>query len=167
MSMEHVSVAERLAFGRVVSQDREPLPILHLMPRPGTALVGRLLLASIFLVSGIAKVTDSSGTIAHMTKAGIPAAEALVWFAAFAELAGAVSLITGFLTRLGAIALMVFLVAATLLFHDFWNYSGAERLPQMVNFLKNVGLGGGLALVVAYGPGRYSLDHKLRWPIQA
>lgn len=166
MSVHDVTFAERLAFGRPDEFERDRVHV-HLVPRPSTALIGRLLIAAIFFVSGLAKVTDTSGTIAHMEEAGIPAASLLVWFAAIAELAGAVSIATGFLTRLGAIALVLFLIPATLLFHDFWNYSGAERLPQMVNFLKNLAIGGGLGLLIAHGPGRYSLDQKLRWPIQA
>lgn len=166
MSMQPVNVAERLAFGRVEDPEQNPMQV-HLVTRPWTALVGRCLLAAIFLVSGIAKVTDTSGTVAHMTAAGIPAPHVLVWFAAFAEIFGALSLITGLLARIGAIGLMVFLAVATFCFHDFWNYSGAEQLPQMVNFMKNLAIGGGLALVVAYGAGRYSLDRKIRWPIEA
>lgn len=164
--MQPVSVAERLAYGRVEDPERDPMQV-HLAPRPTTALIGRILMAAIFAVSGLAKVTDTAGTVAHMTEAGIPAPEVLVWIAAAAELCGAAALVTGFLTRLGAIALILFLIPATLFFHDFWNYQGVEQVSQMSNFLKNVALGGGLTLLIAYGPGRYSLDHKLRWPIQA
>lgn len=166
MSLHDVTLAERIVFGRPNEYERDTVHV-HLAPRPATALIGRLLLASIFLVSGIAKVTDPAGTVAHMESVGIPAANVLVWFAAFAEIAGAVSIITGFLTRLGAIALVLFLVPTTFLFHAFWLYDGAERLPQMVSFLKNWALVGGLALLIAHGPGRWSLDQKLRWPIQA
>jgi putative oxidoreductase len=166
MSMQPVSVAERVAYGRVEDPDRDPMQV-HLAPRPFTALAGRWLMAAIFLVSGIAKVNDPAGTVEHMVKAGIPAADVLVWIAAIAELAGAAALITGFLTRIGAIGLILFLIPATLFFHDFWDYSGADAVPQMANFMKNVAIGGGLAYVIAFGPGRYSLDHKLRWPIQA
>lgn len=166
MSIHDVTLAERIVFGRPDELERDRVHV-HLAPRPATAFLARLLLAGIFLVSGIAKVTDTAGTVGHMEQVGIPAANLLVWFAAFAELAGAVSLITGFLTRLGAIALILFLVPTTFIFHAFWNFDGAERLPQMVNFLKNWALVGGLLLLVAHGPGRWSLDQKLRWPIQA
>ena len=165
MSMQPVSVAERLAYGRV--EDAEDRVQVHLVPRPMTALIGRVLLAAIFLVSGFAKVTDTDGTVAHMVKAGIPAPEILVWIAAAAELCGAAARISGFLTRLGAIALILFLIPTTYYFHDFWNLSGPEQVSQMANFMKNLAIAGGLTLLIAYGPGRYSLDHKLRWPIQA
>ena len=62
--------------------ERDPITA-HLAPRPWTALIGRVMLAGIFLVSGIAKVTDPAGTIDHMAKAGIPSPEILIWFAAF------------------------------------------------------------------------------------
>src|SRR5688500_4243031 len=105
MSMQHVTVAERLAFGRLEDPERDPIA-LHLAPRPWTALISGWLLAGIFLVSGIAKVTDPTGTIAHMEKAGVPMADVLVWVAGVAEIAGAAALIFGFLARIGAIGLI-------------------------------------------------------------
>src|SRR5215468_1954097 len=62
---------------------------------PTMALIGRLLLAAIFLVSGVAKLTDTPGTVAHMTAAGIPYAETLAIIAGAAEVLGAISIATG------------------------------------------------------------------------
>lgn len=166
MSMQHGTVPERLAFGRIEDHRRDPVEI-HLAPRPTTALVGRVLLAGIFVVSGLAKVMDPGGTAEHMAAAGIPAPHLLVWVAAAAELAGAASLLGGFLARVGAFGLILFLVPTTLLFHDFWNYQGAAAVPQVASFMKNLGLLGGLTLIIAHGPGRYSVDHLLRAPLQA
>lgn len=164
--LHKASVAERLAYGRIEDPERDAFEV-HLAPRPTTALIGRVLMAVIFLISGVAKLTDSSGTIAHMTAAGVPAPDVLVWVAGLAEVAGGLALIAGVLTRLAAIGLIVFLALATGFFHDFWNVAGPERLTQMVNFLKNVALAGGLALIIANGPGRYSIDRVLRRPIEA
>jgi putative oxidoreductase len=61
---------------------------------------------------------------------------------------------------LGAILLIIFLVPVTLVFHNFWAYQGMDQQMQMANFLKNVGLAGGLALVAVFGPGPVSVDKK-------
>ncbi len=161
MSM-NPSIAERVAYGRPLTADEDAT--IHSVPRPGTALAGRILLAAIFLVSGFAKLTDTSGTAAHMEGMGIPYAHTLAIIAGIAEVAGAISIASGFLARIGGIGLVLFLVPTTFIFHAFWNYEGAERLPQMVNFLKNCGLAGGLLMIVANGAGRYSIDAALRRP---
>ena len=126
------------------------------------ALIGRWLMAAIFLMSGIAKLTDTAGTVAHMTKAGIPYADTLVYVAGCAEVLGGVALVLGLLTRVAASGLILYMIPATLIFHAFWNYEGAERMPQMVNFMKNLAIIGGLAALAAFGAGRASIDHKLR-----
>ena len=126
------------------------------------ALLGRLLIAAIFLMSGIAKLTDTAGTVAHMKSVGIPYTDTLALVAGVSEILGAASLIFGLLTRVGAFGLILYLIPTTLIFHAFWNYSGAERLPQMVNFMKNLAIMGGLATLVALGAPRLSIDHRIR-----
>lgn len=153
------TISERLPFGSYAAAARTKTR--HQTWRPTTALVGRIFMAAIFLISGAAKLADNPGTVAHMVEAGVPAAGTLVWLAAFAELLGAASLLTGFMTRLGSIGLILFLVPTTYFFHPFWTLSGAEMVPQLANFMKNVAIAGGLAMIAAHGPGRYSLDHKL------
>jgi len=74
------------------------------------------------------------------------------------EIGGSLSLILGFRAKLGAVALLFFLIPATLIFHNFWAFEGAERQGQMINFMKNVAMIGGLLLVLAFGPGRLSFD---------
>jgi putative oxidoreductase len=164
MSM-NPSIAERVAFGRPLEAEDDNE--IHSAPRPTTALFGRLALAAIFFVSGFAKLTDTTGTAAHMTQAGIGHAETLAVIAGICEIAGAIALATGFLTRLGALGLFLFLIPTTIIFHGFWNVEGAERMTQMVNFMKNLAIGGGLLGVVAYGAGKYSIDSVLRRPQEA
>jgi putative oxidoreductase len=133
-------------------------------PRHGTMLVGRVLLAAIFVLSGANKLLHIDKTIASMTAEGIPYASTLAYVAAGAELAGAAAILFGLLTRLGAIGLILFMIPATLLFHDFWAFTGQEQQMQLINFMKNLAIIGGLSLLVATGAGRYSLDAKLREP---
>jgi putative oxidoreductase len=164
MAFEHLSVAERIAFGRPLDPDRDP-EVIHSVPRPTTALIGRILIAAIFISSGIAKMTDPAGTIGYMKSAGIPSADVLVWVAAAAELLGGLAILFGFLTRVAAIGLLVFLAIATVTMHAFWNFTGAEHQMQLVNFMKNLAIGGGLVMLIANGAGRYSADYALRRPM--
>ena len=159
------TLAERVAFGRPL--DLEENLAIHVAPRPATMLLGRVFLATIFLVSGIAKLMNTGETAGYMAAQGIPAASTLAIVAGIAEILGGLSIFTGFLTRIGALGLILFLIPTTFLFHDFWNFSGTEHQMQMVNFLKNLAIMGGLSLLVAQGAGRYSIDAKIRKPIEA
>ena len=162
--LEPATTAERILFGRPLEAAQDPA--IHLVPRPATALLGRVAIAAIFVVSGSAKLVDVAGTAAHMTAAGIPYAETLAMVAGTAEILGAVSLIFGALTRAGALGLLIFLLPATLLFHNFWALEGAEQQAQLVQFFKNLGIAGGLISLISYGPGRYSVDSLLRRPLE-
>ena len=151
---------------RELDDDYEPMSgdtVVRVSPgAAGMALVGRLLIAAIFLMSGIAKLTDTPGTVAHMVNMGIPYADTLAVVAGVAEIAGAAALVLGLLTRVGAFGLLLYMIPTTVIFHAFWNYEGAERLPQMVNFMKNLAIIGGLSTLVAFGASRFSIDHWFR-----
>ena len=127
-----------------------------------TALFGRILLAAIFILSGCAKLFDYEGTYAHMQAAGIPYTGLLLVIAACVEILGGLSVATGTYARLGALALIGFLIPTTVVFHHFWTLDGPEKIGQMANFMKNVAIAGGLMQVVAYGAGRIAVDNKLR-----
>lgn len=159
------SIAERVAFGRPI--DPADDFATHVAPRPTWMLVGRILIAAIFLASGIAKLTDTAGTMGYMEAEGLPSAYALAIIAGLAEVLGGLAILFGFLTRLGAFGLFVFMIPTTLIFHDFWTMEGMEAKTQMVNFMKNLAIMGGLAVLVAQGAGRYSIDARLRRPIDA
>jgi putative oxidoreductase len=119
-------------------------------------LVGRVALGAIFLVSALGKLSGWSGTVAFAASKGVP--EVLLAGAVALELLGAASLLLGLRARWGAVALLVFLVPVTLVFHDFWAYQGAEQKLQSIEFLKNLSIGGGLLGVVGAGAGAFSLD---------
>jgi putative oxidoreductase len=140
----------------------ERAPDFRLAQHPTVMLVGRVLIAAIFFVSGLAKLTDPGGTVEHMMARGIPYAETLALVAGIAEVAGALAIAFGFLTRLAALGLILFLIPTTFIFHAFWAVPAGERVMQMSQFLKNVAIAGGLWFLVANGAGRLSLDAKLR-----
>jgi putative oxidoreductase len=158
-------IAERPTFGRPdtdASHDVDDDDLIHDTSLPTTALIGRILIASIFLVSGVSKLADTQGTVAHMAAMNIPYPETLAVVAGAAEVLGAIAIAFGFLTRIAGAGLILFMIPTTLIFHAFWNDVGAERMPQMVNFMKNLAIIGGLAVVTAQGAGRFSIDHRIR-----
>lgn len=132
-----------------------------IVPRSRTILIGRILLGTIFLLSGIEKLMNWSGTAAFMESEGLPAVPLLLALAMAAEIIGSLSILTGTFARAGAVVLLAFLIPTTLIMHDFWAFEGAERQMQMVNFLKNLSIMGGLLLVIGAGAGRVSVDDKI------
>lgn len=121
-------------------------------------LLGRICLSTIFILAGIGKFLDYEGTAKYMTEAGMTMIPFFLYGAALVEILGGLSLLFGFKTRLGATILLLFLIPTTLIFHAFWNYDGAMRTMQMIEFLKNLAIFGGLFYVVVCGPGRLSID---------
>lgn len=121
-------------------------------------LIGRILLSLIFVLSGFDKITGWPDTQAYMASKGIPLVPVLLGVAIVLELGGGLLVALGYRARWGALALIVFVVPTTLIFHNFWALAGPEQQLQMIMFLKNLSMLGGLLLVVAYGPGRFSLD---------
>jgi putative oxidoreductase len=155
--MTVASQLSRFAFGRVSAA-----PEVQVNLRGGTLLAGRILLSLIFVVSGFAKLTAWDQSIAHMESNGIVQATSLfLVLAVMIELVGGLSVMTGALTRVGALVLFAYLIPVTLMFHGFWKYEGAEHTMQMINFMKNLGLMGGLLALVACGPGQYSIDREI------
>jgi putative oxidoreductase len=132
-------------------------------PQSTTALVARILLSAIFVLSGFAKLTDPGGAMGYMEKAGIDNPEPLLYIAAVAEILGGLAVLLGLFTRLGAAGLFLYMAVITVIMHKFWGNMPADAAKmQMVQFMKNLCIMGGLAMVVAFGPGRYSLDARLR-----
>jgi putative oxidoreductase len=118
--------------------------------------LGRVALGLIFVLSAAGKLTGWQGTVAYAASKGVP--EFLLVIAAALELLGSIGLIVGFKARWAAVALLVFLTPATLIFHNFWAVPASERQGQMVHFLKNLSIAGGLLIVFARGAGAFSID---------
>lgn len=126
--------------------------------------LGRSLLALIFVVSGLGKIGAFEATQGYMAAAGMPLTGPLLVAAIAIEVLGGLMLMVGFKARWGAFALIVFLIPATFIFHAFWTLEGGEVRLQMIQFLKNLSIIGGLLVIVAWGPGPLSLD---RWRARA
>ena len=120
-------------------------------------LIGRLLLGLIFLISGLHKIVDPQGTQQYMVMMGMTWMTTLFYVGAIViEVAGSLSLLLGYRTRLGAWLLFLFMIPTTLIFHTHF-----ADPNQAIHFLKNLSIMGGLLYVAAYGAGRYSMDAGL------
>jgi putative oxidoreductase len=125
-----------------------------------TVLAARFLVSCIFVLSGITKLGSLAQTAQMISSHGLPAAEFLAVVAACVEVLGGLAILLGFGATAGAALLALYLVPTTLVFHDFWRFTGLEYQMQMIQFLKNLAIGGGLLYVVAHGAGEFSVD---RW----
>jgi len=126
------------------------------------ALVGRILLAIMFITSGFGKLTGFDGTVGYIASKHLPLPQVGAVIAILAELGGGLLLLVGFKARWAALALAIFTLAAGILFHDFWNADAASKMMQSINFWKNVTIAGGMLMLAAFGPGTLSVDGRRR-----
>ena len=126
--------------------------------RNPVALAGRVLLAQLFIVAGLGKIAQFAGTVAYMQSGGLPATELLAVLTIALELGGGIALAFGVMTRPVAVALALFTLAASLVFHAFWSAPAAQAMTQSLMFMKNMSVIGGLLTVTAFGPGAWSVD---------
>jgi len=121
------------------------------------AVLGRVLISAIFLLSGLTKLTAISGTIGYIGAAGLPLAPLAFAIAVVIEVVGSIALIVGFKTRWVAAALALFSVATAFGFHN-----NLADQNQFIHFFKNIAMAGGLLQIVAFGGGALSLDARKR-----
>ena len=123
-------------------------------------LMGRILLAALFLPAGLSKLSGFEGTVGYIGSVGLPFASVAAAAAVAVEILGSVALIVGFQTRIAAAVLAVFTLVASVFFHAFWGAAPEQAFMQQLLFFKNVGVMGGLLLLVSSGAGAWSLDAK-------
>lgn len=115
-------------------------------------LVGRMFLSVIFLLSAFMKLTHFNAQVAYAESMGVPLAGMAIILAALAELIGGLAILTGFKARAGAWLLFLYMIPTTVIFHT--NFADQT---QMVHFLKNLAIMGGLLLLAGAGPGQKAL----------
>ncbi len=120
---------------------------------PSVDLAGRVLLAAIFVISGLGKIGGYAGTQGFMESMGVPGWTLPLVIAL--EVLGGLALIVGYRTRLAALALAAFTLVAGVLFH----WQPGDQMQQIM-FLKNLSMVGGLLLLVARGAGDWSIDAR-------
>lgn len=123
---------------------------------PYVGAVGRLLIAALFLISGLGKIATPALTQGFIASAGLPFPLFAYLVAIVIEVGGGILLIVGYQSRIVASVMAAFTVAAALGFH-----SGFADQNQMAHFLKNISITGGLLQVVALGAGTFSIDARL------
>jgi putative oxidoreductase len=122
------------------------------------ALLGRVLLGAIFVLSGWGKVAAFGATAGFIASKGLPMPEVLAAISVLIELGGGLALVIGFNARWAALVLAVFTVVITPIFHNFWAAPAAQAMAQQISFEKNLSIVGGMLMVYAFGPGRFSFD---------
>lgn len=124
------------------------------------SLVGRLLLALLFLPAGIGKITGYAGTVGYIASKGLPLPEVGAAIAIAVEVLGGLALIFGWGTRFAALALALFTLAASVFFHNFWALPADQQMVQQLMFIKNIAVVGGLLTLAAWGAGAWSVDAR-------
>lgn len=128
--------------------------------QPHFSLVGRLLLALLFVPAGVMKITGFSGTVGYIASVGLPLASLGAVLAIVVEVGAGLALAVGWRTRWAALVLAAFTLVATVLFHNFWAMPADQAFVQQLMFFKNIAVVGGLLVVAAFGAGALSLDAK-------
>lgn len=121
------------------------------------SFLGRVLLSLIFIISGILKVLDPAGTLAYIESAHLPMPQVAYIVALVVELGLGTALLVGFKSQLAAAGIAIFTFVTALMFH-----SNMADPVQVVMFLKNITIIGGLLVIIAFGPGGYSVDNGKR-----
>ena len=124
------------------------------------ALVGRILVAYLFIPAGFGKLMGFAGTVGYITSAGLPLPQVAAAVAIIVELGLGICLLLGFKTRVVAVVLALFTLATGVFFHKYWAVPDAMKMGQMINFNKNIAIAGGLLAFAAFGPGRLSVDKR-------
>lgn len=122
-------------------------------------LIGRLLMAALFLTAGIPKAMQGygGGFAGYLGTLGIPHPEIVGVIAVAIEVLVPIALILGVLPRVSALLLIAFVIAATALAHRFWEFPPEAQQAQLTSFLKNIAILGGLLFYYVSGPGAWAL----------
>jgi putative oxidoreductase len=123
-------------------------------------IVGRVLLALMFIYAGFGKLTNLEGTAGYIASGGLPMASVLAVVVGLLELLGGLAIAVGLQARWAALALGLFTLAASVLFHKFWAVPADQAFVQQLMFMKNLSVAGGLFIVAALGAGPASVDAR-------
>jgi putative oxidoreductase len=125
-------------------------------------LVGRILIASLFVPFGIGKLGNFNGIVAYIASKNLPLPQVAAAGTIFVEIVVGLALLVGFKTRYAALILAIFTVLAAIIFHNYWASPEAMVVAQKTNFFKNMAIAGGLLFVAAFGAGPLSVDNRGR-----
>lgn len=123
-------------------------------------LVGRILIAFMFLQAGYGKLTDLTGTAGYIASGGLPNSTALAGLTGVFELVGGLAILIGFKARWAALVLAAFSLVASFLYHRYWTAPVDQQMVVQLLFAKNMAIVGGLLVIAALGTGPASLDAR-------
>ena len=123
-------------------------------------LIARILLALMFILAGLSKFAGLEGTAGYIASKGLPLPGVLAFLTALLEVVGGLAIAVGFHARIAALALALFTLLASVLFHNFWAVPAAQQMVQQLMFMKNLSVAGGLLLLFAFGAGGASVDAR-------
>lgn len=118
-----------------------------------SSVIARVLLAHIFILAGVSKITAFAGTQGYMESVGVPGM--LLPLVIVLELGGGLAILVGWKTRVVAYALAGFSIVSAVIFH-----SNLADQMQMIMFMKNFALAGGFLLLAEHGAGSFSIDNR-------
>ena len=124
------------------------------------ALIGRALIALLFIPGGFGKIMGFAGTVGYIASKGVPLPEVCAAIAVVVELGFGLLLLVGYQTRWAALGIALFTIVITFNFHNFWGVPADKVMMQQLQFFKNMAIVGGLFGFAAFGGGRFSLDAK-------
>ena len=125
-------------------------------------LVGRALLALLFIPAGFSKLTGFAGVTGYIASKGVPLPEVAAAIAIAVELGLGLMLLFGWKARWAALGMAVFVLVITPIFHNYWAVPEAQLMAQKMNFFKNMAIAGGLLAFAAFGGGMFSVDGRRR-----
>ncbi|MDB5846225.1 MAG: DoxX family protein [Polaromonas sp.] len=126
------------------------------------SLIGRVLLALLFIPAGFSKIGGFAGTAGYIASKGVPLPELAAAAAIGVELGLGLLLLIGWQTRWAALGIALFTVVITFIFHNFWAVPAEQVMAQQQSFFKNIAVVGGLLMVAAWGAGAWSVDGNRR-----
>lgn len=126
------------------------------------SLIGRALLALLFIPAGFSKIGGFAGTAGYIASKGVPFPELAAAAAVGIELGLGLLLLIGWQTRWAALGIALFTVVITFIFHNFWAVPAEQVMAQQQSFFKNIAVVGGLLTVAAWGAGAWSVDGNRR-----
>jgi putative oxidoreductase len=124
------------------------------------ALIGRILLALMFVLAGFDKIGGFAGTAAYIASKGLPVPQVLAAGTIAVEVLGGLMLVIGWKARWAALALAGFTLLASVIFHNYWAMPAEQQMVNQLMFMKNLAVAGGMLMIIAFGPGAWSVDRR-------
>ncbi len=123
-------------------------------------LIGRILIALLFVPAGFSKITGFSGAVGYIASQGLPMPQVLAAGTIVVEIGAGLALLIGLQARIAAGVLLIFTLLAAFVFHNFWAVPADQQMMQSINFYKNLAISGGLLFIMAFGAGPVSVDTR-------